>query len=788
MLLIDLPVELLTYILDPLVPDGWNNSTARPKLLDLRLVCSRFDDVVSRQAFQKLDQAHLRERFSRVREESFGWFLATKVKIDRGIYMGPTANLWMSVQSIAFWKACNSEATGEEEYLNAACDMLVTYHGREWVCQELLSSDRDLIAQSPPKTEGSEDGDEESSLLRHRAIEDMVSSSSLQVAAYYGDKSIVETLLASGADPNKPSDHFPCALLAACYNGHTIIARLLVDHGADPEERGRITPLEAATGHGHVATMEFLLRRGVHKNNTDIPTKCLVTASEAGYEEAVELLLRLSDVDINTNSTGETPLLLAARNGHREVVRLLLSRHDVHANASDAQGHTPLWWATSHGWIDIVHLVLARPGVRHPNPRTKGAETSLTTAVFRGYGEIVRLLIELGGVQPRFRSGNGMCPLFISSFRGYGDVVRHLLKRYDAQLNEHGYDEHLGKLLTIAAIKGHESVVLPLLVRHDVDFNTEDERGLTPLSKAVCNDHISVVQLLLSRNDVDPNAPWNGEERPLRYAASQGNMAMVRLLLTRSDIDPNLSGNGGTPLWQAARLGYPDVVRLLLERVGVDPNVASEGHSRISRSPVRNKEAHLDKTYRFEWTVQSAGLDTPLCVASWRGQEAVVELLLEDRRVKPNLPDIRRRSPLWWASFGGNTGIVSLLLGHRSIDPNLHDNRRWTPLSVAVSEGHDEVVELLLEHANTDPNFANEDGWTPLLMAANDGHEGIVERLLQHPAIDADVRLDPRTTALVLALQRGHDRVARLLVEHDLGTWPVERVFKGTERASGGGN
>lgn len=615
-------------------------------------------------------------------DKSFRWLLATKVKIDRGIYMGPTANLWMSVQSIAFWKACNSEATGEEEYLNAACDMLVTYHGQEWVCQELLSSGGDLIAQSPPKTEGSErgdkspeDGGEESSLLRHRAIEDMMSSPSLQVAAYNGDKSILETLLASGADPNEPSEHFPCALLAACFNGHTPIARLLVDHGADPEERGRITPLEAATGHGHVDTMEFLLRRGVHKNNTDIPTKCLVTASEAGYEEAVELLLRLSDVDINTISTGKTPLLIAAKNEHREVVRLLLSRHDVDANASDAQGYTPLWWATSHGWSDIVHLLLARPGV-DPYPRARAGETPLIIAVVRGYGEIVRLLIELGGVQPRFRSENGMCPLLISSFKGHGDVVAHLLKRYDAQLNEHGYDEHLGKLLTIAAIKGHESVVLPLLERHDVDFNTEDERGLTPLSKAVCNGHISVVRLLLSRNDVDPNASWNGGERPLRYAASQGNMAMVRLLLTRSDIDLNLSGSGGTPLWQAARLGYHDVVRLLLERVGVDPNVASEGHSRISRSPVRNKEEHLGKTYRFEWTGQSAGLDSPLCVASWRGQDTVVELLLEDSRVKPNLPDIRRRSPLWWASFGGNTGTVSLLLGHRSIDPNLHDNRR----------------------------------------------------------------------------------------------------------------
>lgn len=68
---------------------------------------------------------------------------------------------------------------------------------------------------------------------------------SLQVAAYHGDRPIVEALLRNGADPNVRRGCYCPALYAAAYIGHTDIVRLLVDWQA-----GKRIPGHSAGGRG----------------------------------------------------------------------------------------------------------------------------------------------------------------------------------------------------------------------------------------------------------------------------------------------------------------------------------------------------------------------------------------------------------------------------------------------------------------------------------------------------------------------------------------------------------
>jgi ankyrin repeat protein len=72
------------------------------------------------------------------------------------------------------------------------------------------------------------------------------------------------------------------------------------------------------------------------------------------------------------------------------------------------------------------------------------------------------------------------------------------------------------------------------------------------------------VRLLLNRDDIDPNSADIFGRTPLWWAARHGHKASVRLLLKRRDINPNGKDKwSGTPLSRAAENDYREVVRLL---------------------------------------------------------------------------------------------------------------------------------------------------------------------------------------------------------------------------------
>jgi ankyrin repeat protein len=73
-----------------------------------------------------------------------------------------------------------------------------------------------------------------------------------------------------------------------------------------------------------------------------------------------------------------------------------------------------------------------------------------------------------------------------------------------------------------------------------------------------------VVRLLVNRNDVEANSTDSHGQTPLSFAARGGHKAVVNLLVSRDDIAANSKDNDGqTPLFWAAREGYEAVVRLL---------------------------------------------------------------------------------------------------------------------------------------------------------------------------------------------------------------------------------
>ena len=76
-----------------------------------------------------------------------------------------------------------------------------------------------------------------------------------------------------------------------------------------------------------------------------------------------------------------------------------------------------------------------------------------------------------------------------------------------------------------------------LLEENDVELNTEDVFGRTPLLWAASKGCEAIVRLLLERGTVNPNFKDAGNQTCLCLAGRRGHIAVVRILQARDDVD-----------------------------------------------------------------------------------------------------------------------------------------------------------------------------------------------------------------------------------------------------------
>ena len=149
----------------------------------------------------------------------------------------------------------------------------------------------------------------------------------LHWAALYGQKEVVNLLLAQKADVNALDENgFTPLHWAATFN-RSDVTQVLMANKADANlkvPRFGWTPLRLAVIHGHISTAEALLNGGADPNVKDeenIPV--LHQAVISAKKEMVELLLA-KKANVNTkDSDGETALDEAVEQGNKEIIKIL---------------------------------------------------------------------------------------------------------------------------------------------------------------------------------------------------------------------------------------------------------------------------------------------------------------------------------------------------------------------------------------------------------------------------------------------------------------------------------
>ncbi|PUU81837.1 ankyrin repeat-containing domain protein [Tuber borchii] len=137
-----------------------------------------------------------------------------------------------------------------------------------------------------------------------------------------------------------------------------------------------------------------------------------------------------------------------------------------------------------------------------------------------------------------------------------------LLERGD--VNSDSSDKFGWTPLSYAAGYGHEGIVKMLLERRDVNSDSSDRFGLTPLSYAARDGYEGIVKILLERGDVNSDSSGKNGRTPLSYAAGYGHEGILKMLLERGDVNSDSSDNNGlTPFMHAERSGKIGVLPLL---------------------------------------------------------------------------------------------------------------------------------------------------------------------------------------------------------------------------------
>lgn len=220
-------------------------------------------------------------------------------------------------------------------------------------------------------------------------------------AIFKSDLALVELLLRFGADVNAVPlyDSCPYALGYAARFGSLEVMQLLLEHGANSQEKARA--LQAVAQDGMLEAARLLLMSGADVNAAPLKMACFDNLRRTALQAAagtrniklVRLLLEAgADVESKNRSEHEegTALQFAAIAGSISIASELIQRGaDVNAPSIGEHGRTAIEGAAEHGRLDMVQLLINLQA-DVPGSRAVGLARN------EGHDGVVQLLLEHG--------------------------------------------------------------------------------------------------------------------------------------------------------------------------------------------------------------------------------------------------------------------------------------------------------------------------------------------------------------------------------------------------------
>jgi ankyrin repeat protein len=556
------------------------------------------------------------------------------------------------------------------------------------------------------------------------------SPSPLHIAVCFGWESIVEQVLASGADINSTSESIGTPLYVAASVPNEKIVQYLLDAGADVNVLGGKLggALQAAvrswcpSGHyypGKDSDVRQRIAEALLSAGANVNAKCRIygTALAASVSCGVNVVRLLLNAGAEVNPKDErfdTPLMRAAFYCNENVVKLLLDA-GAEVNPKDERFDTPLMRAAFYCNENVVKLLLDAGA--DVNEAARGC-SALSQAAWTGSKNIVKILLGAGADVNAGAGDDGTALIAAAGWAGPSLVK--LLLTAGADVNT---EAGLHGTALISAIEANSMGTFQLLLNHGATVNAEVGRyeHHTPIAVSDC-----CKELTLGRN--------RNQITALHVAVKLGRKEMVRLLLERGANANARGGSDGTVV--IAAVPKKKILQSLI-LAGADVNI--QGHGYYSTALVKAVHEGYEKSVQL---LLSAGADTT----------AQAEIrTFEERRL------VGRR----WTLLDNPTIYHELHSKYEAVGPR---KCYGSVLEIAAAKGRDKIARLLLD-AGADVNAHGGGMFGSLLDAAvYGGSEETVELLI---SAGADVKSSGSRkygSVLGAAEATGRTEIARLLV------------------------
>ncbi|WBA87446.1 ankyrin repeat domain-containing protein [Endozoicomonas sp. GU-1] len=426
----------------------------------------------------------------------------------------------------------------------------------------------------------------------------------LLVAAAKGRPDAISGLLALGVNVNDSTEDGLTPLHSAAIKGDVATLEQLVRHGANVNALTRgMTPLHFAAQFGHLDTIWFLLENGANinyqANVMETPSQIqdrrdwnvLLASVEKWQGLPLGSTLEYHGSDAQITSYGKTPLHCAIEAGQEQAVNdLVVAGADIEVLIGE--GKTLLSWAKSEGKLTksiICSLANATCDTEAP---CEGARAELLSA-----------LIEIND-----------WALFDKLSANTGGVALHKLQCLGSS-----------QLVFFRSVECGQTDIIKAMITRGADVNGLNDRGMTPLYRAVCECQPESVATLIAAN-ADVNATM-GEYRwtALHLAVKKGESSIVQLLIDGNanvnacvsdgeipfppdkafDRYKTNSTNGGTPLHIAVENCQPEIVERLIA-ANADVNALNTA----VHTPLKVAKVLLDRAiYRVDHLNDLAAID-----------------------------------------------------------------------------------------------------------------------------------------------------------------------------------
>lgn len=278
-------------------------------------------------------------------------------------------------------------------------------------------------------------------------VKDASGRSALYYAAKHGYEHAVKLLLEHGADPNQAEEGAPNgkALYAAAAGNHLSCAKLLLEHGADVnanvESSGN--PVFIAMSKGYDEMRDLLYAHGG-----------TVTLAAACWMGKIELVGEILAADPSAANGGDDfgPLTLAAGSGQPSIVRLLL-KYNADLNRP-WYVNNPMGYAFRSG-AEMVELLLDHGA--DPNLTSWLGVSYLHVLASQGNIELAKLLIDRGAIVDIVDDEYCTTPLGWAAKYGQAEMAAFLLG-HGAERTPAGVPEWASPKAW-AERRGHQSIV-----------------------------------------------------------------------------------------------------------------------------------------------------------------------------------------------------------------------------------------------------------------------------------------------------------------------------------------